>query len=304
MAESGGRKRRVLVAACMAIIVCVPAPGRDLRAQATRSRATEPERPRFEVASIKPHRPDDDVLFAYSYDESRFTATGSLHMLIRLAYELQDSQLAGGLNWTDSDLYDIVATADGAPTPDIMRLMLRELLADRFMLRLSVEMRERPIYALSMVKSDAIAGPQLKPAAVDCDALFATARPGRDAALPPTLAGGRPSCGIRFAPGTLTAGGMTMAVLANHLSMWVDRIVMDRTGLQGTFDLSLKWLPDRLPEAPAPLSTPDFGPLGVLDPSAPSIFTALQEQLGLKLDALKGPAEVFVVEQVERPTAD
>jgi len=304
MAESAGRKRLVLVVASMAVVVCATTPGRGLRAQVGQSRATGPERPRFEVASVNPHRPDDDLLFAHWYDEGRFTATGSLHMLIRLAYGLQDSQLTGGPDWTDSDLYDIIATTDGAPRPDIMRLMLRELLAERFMLRLGVEMRERPIYALSMAKRDAAPGPQLRPAAVDCDALFAAARPGRGSALPPTPTGERPPCGIQLAPGTLTAGGMTMAVLANHLSMWVDRIVTDRTGLQGRFDLSLKWLPDRMPEATASVVTSDLAPLGALDPSAPSIFTALQEQLGLRLEALRGPAEVHVVERVERPTVD
>lgn len=294
----------MLVAAGVAIVFFAAASGRGLRAQVAQSRATEPEPPRFEVASVKPHRLDDDVLFAHWYDEGRFTATGSLHMLIRLAYGLQDSQLTGGPNWTDSDLYDIVATADGAPTPDVMRLMLRDLLADRFMLRLGVEMREGPIYALVIAKSNATLGPALKPTAVDCDAQFAAARLGRGSAPPSTLASDRPPCGIRVAPGSVTAGGMTMAVLANNLSMWVDRVVSDRTGLQGTFDLSLKWLPDRLPEATASFSTSDLAPIGALDPSAPSIYTALQEQLGLSLKALDGPVEVFVVERVDRPTID
>jgi uncharacterized protein (TIGR03435 family) len=86
--------------------------------------------------------------------------------------------------------------------------------------------------------------------------------------------------------------------------MWVDRIVTDRTGLHGTFDLSLRWLPDRLPEVTAPLATAGLATIGAVDPSAPSIFTALREQLGLKLEPLRGPAEVLVVERVERPTTN
>jgi len=234
-------------------------------------------------------------MFGHRYDGNRFTATGSLKALTRLAYGLQQSQLIGGPDWADSDLYDIAATAGGTTTPDAMRLMLRELLRERFMLHLVVEMRELPIYALSMARSDATPGPQLNRATVDCETTGGSAHPQ-------VAAGGRPPCTIQFAPGILNAAGVSMTVLAHHLSMWVDRIVTERTGLQGTFDLSLRWLPDRLPEVTAPLSTPGLATIGAVDPSAPSIFTALREQLGLKLEPLRGPAEVLVVERVEKPT--
>jgi uncharacterized protein (TIGR03435 family) len=102
-----------------------------------------------------------------------------------------------------------------------------------------------------------------------------------------------------LSPGNLVASGMTMPALADHLSMWVGRIVTDRTGLQGQFDLSLKWLPDRVPET-GPSWTSDLA----IDPNAPSIYTAVQEQLGLTLEALRGPAEVFVVERAVRPTVN
>jgi len=257
----------------------------------------EAKLPHFDLASVKPHRGDDDVMFGHQYDGDRFTATGSLKALTRLAYGLQQSQLIGGADWADSDLYDIAAIAEGAPTPDVMRLMLRELLRERFMLRLVVETRELQIYTLSMARSDAAPGPQLNPAIVDCETT-------RGAAHPQPAAGGRPRCTIQFAPGTLNAAGVSMTVLADHLSMWVDRIVTDRTGLHGTFDLSLRWLPDRLPEVTAPLATAGLATIGAVDPSAPSIFTALREQLGLKLEPLRGPAEVLVVERVERPTTN
>jgi uncharacterized protein (TIGR03435 family) len=267
----------------MAILPCLSVLGGDLRAQAAQNRATESERPRFDVASVKPHRTDDDVMFAHWYGEGRFTATGSLRMLIRLAYGLQDSQLAGGPAWADADLYDIMATANGSATPARMRLMLREVLSDRFALRLGIEMRERPLYALSRVKSDSALGPQLK-LAVDCNAVLGAAPP---------------SCGILFSLGNLVARGMTMPALADHLSMWVDRIVIDRTGLQGQFDLSLKWLPDRVPETGSS-STSNLA----IDPNAPSIYTAVQEQLGLRLEALQGLADVFVIERAGRPTVN
>jgi uncharacterized protein (TIGR03435 family) len=285
MAESTARAGwAAMLVGFMAVVPCVSASCGDLRADAAQNRVTEPERPRFEVASVKPHRTDDDVMFGHWYGESRFTATGSLRMLIRLAYGLQDSQLAGGPDWADSYLYDIAATANGSATPDVMRLMLRELLADRFALRLGIEMRYRPIYALTQVNSDSRLGSQLKLAAVDCNALL------------------RASCGIRFSPGSLVASGMTMPALADHLSMWVDRIVTDRTGLEGRFDLSLKWLPDRVPETGSS-SRSELAP-SAIDLDAPSIYTAVQEQLGLRLEALVGLAEVFVVERADRPTVN
>jgi uncharacterized protein (TIGR03435 family) len=285
MAESIACPRwAVRLVGVMAILPCLSVSGGDLRAQAAQNRATESERPRFDVASVKPHRTDDDVMFAHWYGEGRFTATGSLRMLIRLAYGLQDSQLADGPAWADADLYDIMATANGSATPARMRLMLREVLSDRFALRLGIEMRERPLYALSRVKSDSALGPQLKLAAVDCNAVLGAARP---------------SCGILFSLGNLVARGMTMPALADHLSTWVDRIVIDRTGLQGQFDLSLKWLPDRVPETGSS-STSDLA----IDPNAPSIYTAVQEQLGLRLEALQGLADVFVIERAGRPTVN
>jgi uncharacterized protein (TIGR03435 family) len=300
MVESLARARRApSLLGFVTIVTCLWVSGRDVCAQAAQNRLTEPERPRFDIASVKPHRADDDVMFGYWYDESRFTATGSLRMLIRLAYGLQDSQLAGGPDWADSDLYDIVATANGSATPVVMRLMLRELLSDRFALRLGTEMRERPIYALSRAKNDSTLGPQLKLAVVDCNASLTAAQSRRPAPPPPTPAGERTSCGIMFSLGNLVASGMTMPALADHLSMWVDRIVTDRTGLQGQFDLSLKWLPDRVPETGSS-STSDIA----IDPNALSIYTAVQEQLGLKLEALRGVAKVFVVEQANRPTVN
>jgi bla regulator protein blaR1 len=102
-----------------------------------------------------------------------------------------------------------------------------------------------------------------------------------------------------FSLGNLVASGMTMPALADDLSMWVDRIVTDRTGLQRQFDLSLKWLPDRVPETGSS-STSDLA----IDPHAPSIYTAVQEQLGLKLEALRGVAKVLVVERADRPTVN
>jgi len=259
--------------------------------------------PRFDVASVKPHRSNDDVMFAlWFHDNGRLTATGSVRMLIRTAYRLQEAQLVGGPGWLDSDLFDIVATAEGNPTPDAVRLMLRALLTERFMLRVAVHRREMPVYALTAARSDRARGPRLSSSAADCDAPTAD-KPGGPV-LPALSASERLSCGVWFAPGTLTAGGVTMADLASNLSMCVDRLVTDQTSIPGRFDVRLTWRPDVIPQIPTPLSSSDVPVLAGADPDAPSIFTALQEQLGLKLEAQRGPAAVFVVERIERPIAD
>lgn len=264
----------------------------------TDAQAPPTDSPRFDVASVKPHRANDNVMFALQFHEGgRFTSTGSLRMLIRTAYGLQERQLVGGPDWADRDLYEIAARAEGSPSPDTMRRMLRALLAERFLLRVRTENREMPIYAL-VVKEQG----RLNATIADCDALTAGARRG-----PPPVApapGERPSCGIWFGPGRLAAGGLTMTALATNLSLWVDRVVTDRTGLSGAYDLELRWRPDRLPQMPTPLSTSDTFTVGGVDPDAPDLFTALEEQLGLKLDAQRGPGEVFVVERAGRPTPD
>ena len=96
----------------------------------------------------------------------------------------------------------------------------------------------------------------------------------------------------------MTAGGYALADVARNLSSFTGRIVLDKTGLTGTFDLDLTWTPDQIPQGPLPPGAPP------IDPNGPSIFTAVQEQLGLKLDSQKGPVEVLVIDRAERPTAD
>jgi bla regulator protein blaR1 len=290
---SGWRLTARWVSAAGAVVCIVFTIAASLSAQAPPT-----DSPRFDVASVKPHRANDDVMFALQFHEGgRFTSTGSLRMLIRTAYGVQEHQLVGGPDWAERDLYDIAARAEGSPSPDTMRRMLRALLAERFLLRVRTENREMPIYAL-VVKEQG----RMNATIADCDALTAGARRGPHPAAP--APGERPSCGIWFGPGRLAAGGLTMTALATNLSLWVDRVVTDRTGLSGAYDLELRWRPDRLPQTPTPLSTSDTFTVGGVDADAPDLFTALEEQLGLKLDAQKGPGEVFVVERAGRPIPD
>jgi uncharacterized protein (TIGR03435 family) len=259
--------------------------------------------PRFEVASIKPNRSDDGRI-SISSQNGTFRATGvTLGVLLRNAYRVQEFQIANGPRWIDADRFDIIAKEpDGGersgprgPGPTRQQLMLRGLLAERFNLAVHNETRQLPVFALVLARRDGRLGPQLRPSAVDC-------------ATPPAAAPGvLPSCSTSVAPGAIAARSRTIAQLADALSTLtntgssLDRPIIDRSGLTGNFDVDLQFTPERIPGA-GPGGPPQGAP--PIDPDGASIFTAIQEQLGLKLDPQRGPVEVLVIDRVERPTAD
>lgn len=217
-----------------------------------------------------------------------------LRFVVRQAYQVQDFQITGGPDWINTDLFDIEARFDPAtsPTgPQALAARLRNLLADRFNFAAHTETREMPIYALVRAREDRL-GPQIKPSAVDCTNIPA---PGRQAGPGPD---GRPVCGGRGGLGRIMAGGLTMPQLAAQLSQFVGRLIVDRTGLTGSYEFDLTWAstPDQIPPgAPPGVALP-------FDPNAPTLVTALQEQLGLKLDSQRGPVQIVVVDRVEQPT--
>jgi uncharacterized protein (TIGR03435 family) len=260
--------------------------------------ARDAAQPAFEVASVKPNKSGDPGgSFGGRPGGQLIVRNYTLRNMIRNAYGLQYFQMVGGPDWIDSDRFDIVAkAADDAP-PERLLLMVRALLADRFKLVVHNETREIPIYALVMSRTDGKPGPQLRPAAVDCAAMAAAARAG-GAPVPRAPAGERPICGMQTAPGRMLAGGYALSDVARNLSNFAGRMVVDKTGLAGTFDLDLAWTPDQLPQGPLPPGVP------AIDPNGPSIFTAMQEQLGLKLDSQRGPVELLVIDGAEKPTED
>jgi uncharacterized protein (TIGR03435 family) len=303
-------KTRCLYVIGAAAAVVAPAglglQGPRLRAQAPQASAAGPA---FEVASIKPNNSGDGRVMIGLQPGGRFTATNvPLRLLIRNAYQLQDFQIVGGPSWIGSEHYDIVAKGeDGLPpeppsldrtSPNRVQLMIRALLAERFQLVVHNETRELPIYALVLARSDGKLGPQLQKSEVDCNAVFAAAR-GRGGMPPPPgppQPGERPSCGIRIGMGNLAMGGTPLSQFANSLAMFTGRTVQDKTGLTGNYDVTLTWTPDQMPQRPP--GAPEPPPI---DPNGPSIFTAVQEQLGLKLESQKGPVAVLVIDRVERP---
>jgi uncharacterized protein (TIGR03435 family) len=296
-------------------IGCVAAPIGIGALNAPRLRAQPPQvnpAPTFEVASVKPNNSGDGRVF-FQNQPGRFTATNvTLRLLIRNAYQLQDFQISGGPSWIGSDHFDIVAKIDGPvqdsfagaqrPGPTPVQLMIRALLAERFKLTVHNETKDLPIYALVMARSDGRLGPDLHRSETDCAALMAAAR-GRGAPPGPPQPGAPMPCGIRIGMGNMAVGGATSSQLANSLSMFVGRTVLDRTGLTGTFDFNLTWTPDQMPQRAAGTAA-DQPPRinGVdIDPNGPSIFTAVQEQLGLKLESQRGPVEMLVIDRAEHP---
>jgi uncharacterized protein (TIGR03435 family) len=262
--------------------------------------------PAFDVASVKVNRSGDWRKSIGPAPGGRFLATNqTLRELMPFAYGLPqlaaNIRIIGGPNWIDSDRFDIVAKTDGTPTPQDMGAMLRTLLKDRFQLSAHNETRELPIYTLVTTRSGADPGSRLRRSEVsevECAARRAAIR--RREPVPPPPPGQPPICGSgRTVPGRMTAVGWPMEQLVTAVTPFAGRVVLDRTGLNGLFDFDLEWTPDQLPRQP-----PDDSELLRIDPNGPSLFTALQEQLGLKLESTKGPVDVLIVDRADKPTED
>jgi uncharacterized protein (TIGR03435 family) len=268
------------------------------RAQAQLLHAPDGPAPSFEVAAIRPSRADAGFT-NYSISASSFRAeNATLTELIRLAYDIKsDDQLPKDPGWIRSEKFDIDARIDDAQAqamgkmlPDAkfeqFRLMMQSLLEDRFKLKVSTQSKELAVYALVVAKN----GPHLTPAHV---------APEAGMQHMPTLAG--------WSKGQLKAGAVSMTMFTSFLSGRPEtggRVVLDATGLKGSYDFTLTWTLDETHSAQFNGTAPGQGPASPSPPdsSAPSFLTALQEQLGLKLESRKAPVEVLVIDRVEQPS--
>ena len=253
----------------------------------------------FEVASVKPSAPDSgapgNAIPRMVPANGRLTVTNMpLRLLIRIAFEVQDFQITGGPADLMRRRFDISATAkEGTPTTTSDTLaMLRTLLADRFKLETHVESREAPIYALVLARADGRLGPDIKPSTSDCA--------GKD----PETTG---PCAVQpmgRGPGTFgfRASGQSLEGLVQVLTQATGRTVVDRTGLKGLFDFQFHFDPEVLLRAAA--QQVDIPPPSSPPSESPALMTALQEQLGFKLDSQRGPVDIFVIDHVEPPTPD
>ena len=224
----------------------------------------------FEVASVKPARPDvTERSLTHNPGARLTTSNATVKMLIMLAYQVMPDQISGGPNWLETDGFDIDAKgADSKATQEQFRQMIQSLLNDRFQLRVHRSTKELSIYALVLAKN----GPKLVEAKGD-----------------------DPEVSMRIErPGQMTGVKATMAMLATALSRPLQRKVVDETGLKGAYNFKLQFVPDRNASKP--------GDDGVIPPNdGPSIFKALQEELGLNLKATKGPVDVLVIDHAEKP---
>jgi uncharacterized protein (TIGR03435 family) len=258
--------------------------------------------PAFDVASVKPAAKEVVLQSGFRCGfgaGGRFVALGTLHSLIACAYGIPAArapqEISGGPKWLNDDVFGITATSPPDRIPRSLAeglVMLRTLLADRFKLVVHRETKEVPMWALVVARQDGRLGPQLHPTAADCAAWIAGGRRG----APPPDATDLPCGRGMVSASAMRNSAMTLSQFANLLSPLVDRPVQDRTGLNGNFYLDLQWRPE-----PGPAGAPDAG---LADRLPSSVFTALQEQLGLKLESIRGPLELLVIDHAEPPTAN
>jgi len=235
--------------------------------------------PSFEVATIKPSKPGEDGS-DYGLDGRHVTTENtSLDNLIGYAYDIHRKQIVGSPDWAESDKYDIAGVPDlpGEPNDIQSKLMFQKLLADRFQLKFHREKRELAVYVLSVAKN----GPKN---------LTRSAASGEGFSIPIGGAKG----GVNM---TVYNGTMTNFAIFGLQGAVVDRPVVDRTGLTDRYDFALKWMPDDS-QFGGHMQFPE------VKDSLPSLFTAIQEQLGLKLEPMKAPVDVLVIDHVEKPSAN
>lgn len=260
--------------------------------------------PKFEVASIKPDHTGGGRAGIALEPGGRFVATNvPVKMLITMSYQLKESQLSGLPAWADSDRFDIVAKPESGAgvTSDDIRAMVRAMLGERFQLTMQKETKELPIYALVVAKG----GPKLEASKGNAD-LFGDPDGGGRRSEPSASGRGGRGVGIRMGRGEITAANVTVGMIADQLSNILSRTVVDKTGLTGSYDFKLRYTPEMM-QGPPPAGAPDGARAAEAEtaPSsdaAPSIFVAVQEQLGLKLEPQKGPVDIYVIDRLEKPS--
>ena len=238
-----------------------------LTAQTAQKNMAADAKPVFDAVTIKPSSPEHQgKIIAGCNGRQVLMVNTNLNDLVAFAYGIDSTQIIGAPAWSDGSLYDVdgVPDVDGIPNVKQMRGMFQSLLADRFKLTFHREKRTLSVFAITVAKG----GPKLTKSA--------------SAATDPTP--------FYSGNGTLRVTNNSLADIADVMKFFVERPVVDQTGLSGRFDFLLKWSPDEAQSS---------------DPNAPpGFFTAIQEQLGLKLEPVKAPVDVIVIDHVERPSAN
>jgi len=218
----------------------------------------------FEVASVRPTapQPPGQMSMGMSIDKGMLRATGmTAKFLIEQAYDVRDFQVLGGPSWMGSEQYDVNAKIEGEATNEQLRIMMQSLLRDRFQLQVPRDKKEMACYALVVAKG----GSKLKVPEADSEGKHKSGR-------------------MSMARGRFDGDALPVDAIAHALEQVLGRAVIDRTGLTGAFDFKLEWTPDE----------------ARTESAGSSLFTALQEQLGLKLESTRGPVEILVVDRIEK----
>jgi uncharacterized protein (TIGR03435 family) len=223
----------------------------------------------FEVASIKPTK--ERLPGPMWSGGARQTVVTGLtpFMMIRGAYDLRENEVLDAPGWAHSEQYDISAAYEGQRSSAQHNEMMQSLLEERFALKAHFETREAPTYRAVLSRQDGKLGSNLAASTVACD----------------TAGRARP-CGMRASSGTVSLSGYSVRYLLNYLESVVGRRIIDETGLKGEYEITLEWARGRD------------------DLDRPSVFTALQEQLGLRLEPARGPVQVLIIDSISRPTPD
>jgi bla regulator protein blaR1 len=308
--------KRILLSAALGAAIAGPVAVGMLTSARLSAQVVPPatNAPTFEVASVKPNTSGPGRMGGRGGPGRVDFMNMPLRRLIRQAYDIHETQIIGGPDWLDAQGFDVTATFVGDQSPDRRRAMMQTLLRDRFKLAFHAEKREMPIYALIVARADKRLGEGLRKTAEG-------ACLPRGAGLPaaPSTSGPPPAppspfdpnaeapCGsIIFGPGRLLAHGVPIDMLANSLGSLpaitaFNRIVQNQTGLEGTYDFDFKFANDFAGRGGAFGPPPGTGNAASTPGDEPAVFTALQEQLGLKLDPRRSTVEVMVIDSVEKP---
>jgi uncharacterized protein (TIGR03435 family) len=265
------QRGKLLLSVAIGLAAVAPYSFGQVNAAAPGTHGATAQLPAFEVASIRIHQGPLQVIMGFNSSGSLLNLEGySVRALIMEAYNLKNYQLDdAGLDWQQNTFYDVAARAEDGTTPtkDEFRKMLQTLLVERFNFKFHREQKEMPVYAMIVEKG----GPKFKESAND--EVFVAYH------------------GVHGRNQNLSASHMTMESLANEIwnRFFVDRPVIDRTGLNGTYDLRIE-------------ATPEFRYNSDPQPEDINVFSAIREQLGLKLDPQKANVEVLIVDHVEKPS--
>ncbi len=240
--------------------------------------AQVPSEPKFDIVSIKPSAPGARMRADSPAGGTFVYQAAPLKLMMMQAFEVQETQITGDPDWAESALWDVTAKVENESRPlgpAAVNPRLRALLAERFGLKTHRETKQEPVFALVLAKG----GPKMKRAGEARGSLVGSVR-------------------VSFFRGA----GVGLARLTQVLAASLGRPVVDRTGLSGEFDFELSFSPDSVPDRGWPGNRPTAADQPPGDPSKPTLFVALEEQLGLKLESTKGPVEMLVVDHVERPS--